>query len=85
MIDTSTKKKICAAVSADKISFKSDGTIVFRRSYYYRHGATAEGFGGRVKAALNLAGLAVQSIETTDAWATWPKPSYFVATVRLHQ
>lgn len=82
-MDAKTKKAIRDGVSADKITFKSDGSVVFKSSYFYRHGRSAESFGANVEAALKRAGLRPISLETQDAWAAWPKTSYFIAKVRL--
>jgi hypothetical protein len=83
MTDAKTKKAIREAVSADKIVFKQDGKIVFKREYFYRCGNTADKFGNGVTAALAKIGLTVAKIETEDAWRPWPQSSYFVATITL--
>ncbi len=69
----------------DNLVCKADGSVVVKRSYFYRHGWTAERFAEQVAAAIatDLGLNADQfSVEGTDQWAAWPKTSYFVATVR---
>jgi hypothetical protein len=84
-MDAKTKKVIRDNVGggADKVSFKKDGAIVFKRSYFYRHGYSAEKFGAAIEERLTVQGFKIASLETRDAWAAWPRDSYFIATVRL--
>jgi hypothetical protein len=71
------------AVRADKVTFRKDGTVEFRRSYFYHHGATAEGFARRISLELTEAGFAPTLVEARDDWAAWPKTSYFVAAFQV--
>lgn len=87
-MDAKTKKAVRKTIKdriggADKVMFKQDGTIVFKRSYFYRHGYSAEKFGTHIEAQLRAIDLKPVSVETRDAWAPWPRDSFFVATVRL--
>lgn len=84
-MDAKTKKTIRGNVGggADKVTFKQDGTIVFKRSYFYRNGYSAEKFGAAIQERLTVQGFKVVSLETNDAWAPWPRDSYFIATVHL--
>jgi len=77
------KNMVRGAVRADKVTFRKDGTVEFRRAYFYRMGATAEKFGERVSRELTEAGFHVSDLQTEDRWAAWPKTSYFVATAKV--
>lgn len=59
---------------------KKDGTFVVRHSYFYQHGMTAEKWGQRVMSALDSKAFAL--VAHQDAWAEWPKTSYFEAVVK---
>jgi len=64
----------------DRIICRGDGSLVAKRSYFYHMDQTAELFADRISQALTKAGISHQ-ITSTDAWAKWPKISYFVATI----
>jgi hypothetical protein len=64
-----------ARIIVDRVSLKQDGTIELRRSYFYRHGSTAESVADRLAQSLPELRL----IEARDEWRAWPKTSYFVA------
>ena len=52
--------------SADKITFKSDGTVEALRSFYYRMGKSAEDFEKDVKEELSKADIKIQVIKSGE-------------------
>lgn len=76
------RQKIRDTTGSDKVTFKKDGTTEFRRSYFYRHGCSAEKFRDSVVAQLAAVNLHLEVIECRDRWAPWPRDSYFL--VRGH-
>lgn len=83
MYTAKEKQAIRAAVQTDQVTFKKDGTVEFKRSYFYRSGMTAESWTTRVTTQLFGHGYTVSDIEAHDKWAAWPKTSYFVATMKV--
>ncbi len=65
----STLKQIKDAVTADQISRQRDGSIMFRRSFYYRSASDAERFAARVTDGLDAAGIGYATAETGEHWA----------------
>lgn len=63
----------------DRIIAKKDGTVAVRKTYFYRHGQTAQTWGQKVTVAL---GDKAHLIEISDNWKDWPKLSYFEAVVK---
>lgn len=82
MLDKKLLRDNCYAI-ADNVTFKKDGSVVFKRGYFYRNGMSAEKFGEIIEARLKKLGLEPKSIETLDRWAPWPRDSYFSATVKF--
>jgi hypothetical protein len=64
---------------SDRVIFKKDGTVEFRRSYFYRHGMDADQFAAAVEKRATKAGLNVMLTDSGDRWAPWPRDSYFWA------
>jgi hypothetical protein len=61
-------------VACDKVTFRANGDVEVRHSYFYRHGRTAEGFAAKVRAA-----FPDHEVQSNDEWRAWPGTSYFVA------
>jgi len=68
---------------ADKVTYKNDGRVDVRRSYFYTFGETAEDWAAKVAAALKAAGITAH-VDARDEFAHYPKQSYFCATVTPH-
>lgn len=68
-------------VFPSKILCKKDGSVEVKKSYFYRHGYSAEKWSEKVNNVLQEAGLNCQSTSYDD-WNAWPKDSYFVAIVK---
>lgn len=80
---TKDKQAVRDAVSCDHKTFRKDGTVVFKRSYFYHHGQTAEKFAARVVKHVTAAGYKCSDVESVDQFARWPKTSYFVVTMKV--
>ncbi len=80
---TKDKQAVRDAVSADHKMFKKDGTAVFKRSYFYHHGQTADGVAERITKQVEAAGFKASDVEATDQFARWPKTSYFVVSMKV--
>lgn len=79
---TSTQKRAirdAVTPSADSIRFLADGTIVAKRFFFYRHGATAEGFGARILADVEAITGRRYALVAEDHFNQWPKDSFFLA------
>lgn len=84
MMDKHVKKLIRETnAAADKVTFKRDGTIVFRRGYFYAHGYNAEKFAKRVKADLAEHGIKAEIVGFRNHWAPWPRETYWEVTMRV--
>lgn len=84
LITLEKKKRIKEASLADVVVFKKDGSIVFKNSYFYHHGRTAENFSSDIKFTLiNRLGIDCKIVDKYDAWKKWPKTSYFVCVIKL--
>lgn len=79
------RKTICLKAGfADKVSFsKKEGKTIFKRAYFYRHGQSAEGLLEKVMSLMCELGLHTTKETCEDKFASWPKTSYFVATVNI--
>ena len=53
-------------VIADQISRNRDGNIVFRRSYFYRHGQDAQSFANDIQQQLQALNLNAQLVHFVD-------------------
>jgi hypothetical protein len=69
--EMTTLKQIKDVVSADQISRQKDGSVMFRRGYFYHHGQTAEGFRDGISAALIKAGIDHRIEDCGDHWAAF--------------
>lgn len=67
-------------VCSDHVTARKDGTVTAKRGYFYRIGTTAESWAEKVAAELVAAGISAD-VCSQDAWAAWPKTSYFVAII----
>jgi hypothetical protein len=85
MLTNTTKKLIKNAITnaSDNITFRKNGEIVVRRSYFYKHGMDSAQLAERCAADLKAAGFNPVIVSDEDKWAAWPKTSYFVATLKL--
>ena len=67
-------------VNPDTVIAHKDGSLSAKRSYFYSMGNTAEKWAAKVAAELTTAGISA-NVHGHDAWAAWPKTSYFVAVI----
>ena len=67
-------------VYPEKMVCKRNGMVEVKKSYFYRHGDSAEKLAVQVQKVLEAKGLEVM-VDSRDDWAAWPKTSYFVAIV----
>ena len=75
-----TVKEVIKAECGDiPITCRKDGSIVIKKSYFYRTG-TSQGWADEVAGYIKNAGLSAKVIGE-DHWANWPKTSYFFAIV----
>jgi hypothetical protein len=75
--------KLRLAPLADKVVAKKDGTFEARRTYYYRHGCTAEKFAEDVVKVLSAAGFDVEVLAAEDHWNAWPRDSFWLVRFRV--
>ena len=71
-----------ANIFADKIVYHKNGSVSVKRSYFYRHGNTAELWAGSV--SLEMERLLPHldfDVDSRDDYNNWPKDSYFVAVI----
>ena len=75
-------KKVLEAskIYPDRVVCKRNGMVEVKRSYFYRHGDSAEKFAARIQKILESEGLKVM-VDSRDDWARFPTTSYFVAIV----
>lgn len=75
------KSKLHAAgLHPDKLGIRGrDGAVVYRRSYFYRHGGGPEKIAEVILKAIPEATI----LETHDEWAAWPKTSYFMVAFKV--
>jgi hypothetical protein len=66
----------------DKMICKKDGSVEFRKTYFYTMGRTARTWADNIVADFANAGIAVEPGFVHDTWQAWPKDSYFSVTVR---
>lgn len=79
-ITSKQKQAIRENIICDRIMFKKDGTVEFRRSYFYRSGMDADKFANIICNQIEKMGFVARGVEAHDKWAAWPKTSYFVVT-----
>ena len=63
----------------DKIVCHKDGTMSVKYGYFYRHGNDA---GKWATIVLDALGNKAELVDCLDAYASWPKDSYFVAIIK---
>ena len=86
-IPTKIRKHIRSHINCDKIIFKKDDTVVFKRTFYYRHGMTGTKYGEGIREQLvreNLSDV-FELVHAIEDWNNWPKTSYFVATFKMKE
>lgn len=69
-----------AGFYVDRMVNKKDGSMEFRRGFFYRHGQTHEGWADKVRAYFASQGWTV-TVTSSECWNAWPKDSYFSAVV----
>jgi len=67
-------------VNPDTVIAHKNGSLSAKRSCFYTHGNTADKWAAKVAAELTAAGISAH-VYGQDAWAAWPKTSYFVAVI----
>lgn len=77
--DIQTMIEQATGSTCDAFTVKKDGTVVFKKFYFYRHGQTAEGFASRMN---KIVGEKMVLVDTFDSWNAWPKDSYFAAVFK---
>ena len=65
---TTLLQTIKQTVSADSIHRQKDGTIIFRRGYFFRHGMTPESFRDGISTKLKKAGIDHTVVDYGDHW-----------------
>jgi hypothetical protein len=83
MLTAAQRKMIRENVSEDKITFKKDGTVEFKRGYFYHMGQTPDGVAARATASLAKIGLKAVTIDTRDEFRAWPRDSWLVAVLKI--
>lgn len=58
-------------IGADTITKNRQGNIVFRRSFFYRNGQSAEGFATGIVSQLTQAGINAVQVGCGEKWATF--------------
>jgi len=76
------KQILSERVSSDKIVCKIDGSLEVKKSYFYRHGYSAEQWAEKISLILEEALMRYIQVDSYDDWNDWPKDSYFVALVK---
>ena len=61
-------KATVGSFSSDSISRKRNGNIVIRKTFYYRHGTTADSFLGNIEAKLQNAGIDYTVVDYGEVW-----------------
>lgn len=61
----------------DRVIYRRDGRVVFRKNYFYPHGMTAEKWADTVLDRFPSARL----VSSDDNWNPWPKDSFFEAVI----
>lgn len=85
---TTTKRKIKELTSGiyDRARHnKEDDSYTFKRSFFYRHGMTAEKFANAIKDAANKLGLDAEIVNFQEKWHSWPKNSWFEAKLKFKE
>jgi hypothetical protein len=82
-ISKAQKDAIRDALMTDRITFSKDGTFKVKRTFFYSHGRTAESFADALVALLAKAGTKAGVVESVERWNSWPKDSFWLATLRL--
>ena len=69
-------------IGVSKFVKHKDGTMSFKRSYFYRCGMDADRWSLNVVNQLTEAGITVERVDAIDEFNHWPKTSFFTAVVR---
>ena len=67
------------ALGLEQCIAKSDGSVIFKRPYFYRP-MTLDEWGENVRTKLSEAGINAD-VALRDRWEMYPKDSYFQATI----
>lgn len=73
-----TKKirdKIRDNLHPDKLSCSKDGVWLIQFGYFYRHGRSCEKYVEKIRELFQ--GMTVDITGAQDAWAAWPRNSFF--------
>jgi len=83
IVASANQRLIRASLEADgrmhgvKITCQKTGWITVRKTYFYRHGGTAQSFEARVLRVLHEVGIVPMETDHADCWRTWPKESFW--------
>jgi len=83
------RARLLEAGIGDDFTIKRDGTVEFRRGYFYRMDRTAQKFGNHVLKRLAEEGFKATLLRTDDHWAPFKgggsvkQNSHFLAVVRI--
>lgn len=67
----------------DTISFKKDGTIVAKRSYFYGSSGAEDKLAKSIQASMKDLDIDIQILGTDDEFKQWPKTSYYVVKFKI--
>ena len=64
----------------DKVIRKKDRGFEARRTFFYRHGGSAETWADTVVKAVAAQGFDPRVVRLEEIWRDWPKDSYWTVT-----
>ena len=64
----------------DKVITKKDGSFEARKTFFYRHGGSAETWADTVVKAVAAQGFDPTVVRCEEVWRDWPKDSYWTVT-----
>lgn len=70
-----------ADIIGDRLIFSKDGTITFKRGYFYTMGKSSREYADQIKAVFPNARI----ISAEDSYKRWPGQSYFIVKFRLEE
>jgi hypothetical protein len=71
------KEVVCDSIANRK------GVIILKRSFFYRHGGSAEKLEKRVVQTLTEAGFKIRDVKSQEHWNNWPVTSYWEVRVQI--
>lgn len=77
------KAKLRDAVSCEHVSFKKNGSIEFKQSFFFRNGGSADKLAERLTSALAAVGFKMKVVSAEEQWKAWPKTSYWVVVAHV--